>query len=162
MFIELPTIWVVVLNVLLWPVIQLGLAWIFTRLPARWFYPPPGPLPGETAEFYQRALRIRRWKDRLPDGAAWLNGGFSKATLAKRDAAYLERFAVETWRGECCHLAAIAATSVFFLWNPLWADGVMLIYAVVANLPCIVAQRYNRLRLAETSRFAKRRRPATE
>lgn len=148
MLIELPMIWIVALNLMLWPVIQLGLAWGFTRMPTLWFRPPQRPLPGETVEFYEKRLQIRRWKDRLPDGAAWLGGGFPKAKLAKRDAAYLARFAAETWRGECCHLAAIASTPVFFLWNPPWADGIMLVYALLANLPCIFAQRYNRMRLA--------------
>jgi glycosyl-4,4'-diaponeurosporenoate acyltransferase len=36
---------------------------------------------------------------------------------------------------------------VFFLWNPWWGDAVIIVYAIGANLPCILAQRYNRLRL---------------
>ncbi|MCF7734052.1 MAG: hypothetical protein K9N23_20380 [Akkermansiaceae bacterium] len=32
-------------------------------------------------------------------------------------------------------------------WNSWWADAVMAAYAIAANLPCILAQRYNRLRL---------------
>jgi len=35
---------------------------------------------------------------------------------------------------------------IFFLWNPWWADLIIVIYAVAANVPCILAQRYNRLR----------------
>ena len=41
---------------------------------------------------------------------------------------------------------ALGCAPVFFLWNPWWADLVMVAYALAANLPCILAQRYNRLR----------------
>ena len=37
MLIELPIVWIVVLNVAGWPVIQFGLAWLFTRMPVTWF-----------------------------------------------------------------------------------------------------------------------------
>ncbi len=36
---------------------------------------------------------------------------------------------------------------LFFLWNPAWAGWVMVLYATLANGPCIITQRYNRVRL---------------
>jgi glycosyl-4,4'-diaponeurosporenoate acyltransferase len=86
-------------------------------------------------------------KDRLPDAARWFDGGFAKGSLAAHDPAYLRRFIRETWRGELCHWFALGCVPVFFLWNPWWADMVMVGYAMMANIPCILAQRYNRLRL---------------
>lgn len=146
---ELPIGWVVALNVLGWPVIQLGLAWGWTRLPARWLKAPTA-LPFERGGgFYERAFAIRRWKDRLPDGASWIGGGFAKARLQQRDAGYLERFIVETWRGELCHWCAFAFVPLFFLWNPWWGDLVIVAYALLANGPCILVQRYNRARMQE-------------
>lgn len=145
--IELPVAWLVALNVIGWPVVQLGLAWSFTRLPSAWFEPPP-PFGWERrGRFYERVFGIKRWKDRLPDGAGWIGGGFAKGTLSGSAPDYLRRFVRETWRGELCHWAAIAFTPVFFLWNPWWGDAVMIAYAIAANFPCILAQRYNRLRL---------------
>jgi glycosyl-4,4'-diaponeurosporenoate acyltransferase len=38
---------------------------------------------------------------------------------------------------------------IFFIWNPLWAGWVMVVYATLVNFPCIISQRYNRARLAE-------------
>ncbi len=152
MWIELPRAWVVVLNVAGWPLIQLTLAWLFTRMPSSWFRPGPGAGWEDAGRWYERRLAIRRWKDRLPDGARWLGGGFSKANLASTERDYLHRFAQETWRGELCHWAALACTPVFFLWNPLWADLVMTAYALAANLPCILALRYNRARLLRAGR----------
>ena len=46
----------------------------------------------------------------------------------------------------CIGKRALGCAPLFFLWNPWWADLIMLTYALMANLPCIFAQRYNRLR----------------
>ena len=147
MLIELPIGWIVVLNVVGWPVIQFGLAWLFTLMPFAWFE-PSGSHPWEQGgRFYERMFGIKRWKDRLPDAARWFEGGFAKGSLAGLDPAYLRRFIRETWRGELCHWFVLGCVPVFFLWNPWWADLVMVGYAVMANIPCILAQRYNRLRL---------------
>jgi glycosyl-4,4'-diaponeurosporenoate acyltransferase len=145
--IELPILWVLVLNIAGWPAIQLGLAWAFTKMPVSWFHPPHSFAWERGGRFYERVFGIKRWKDRLPDAARWFGGGFAKGTLAGLDSEYLRRFVVETWRGELCHWMALAFAPVFFLWNPWWADLVMAAYAIAANLPCILAQRYNRLRL---------------
>jgi glycosyl-4,4'-diaponeurosporenoate acyltransferase len=40
----------------------------------------------------------------------------------------------------------MACAPVFFLWNPWWSDLIIVAYALTANLPCILAQRYNRAR----------------
>ena len=144
---ELPVGWIVALNVAGWPLLQLGLAWGFTRLPVGWFNPPGARAWEQGGRFYQRWFGVKRWKDRLPDAARWFGGGFAKGTLLGTRRDYLQRFIRETWRGELCHWCALACTPVFFLWNPWWGDWAITAYAVAANLPCILAQRYNRLRL---------------
>lgn len=143
--IELTAGWIVTLNCLGWPAIQTGLAWLFTRMPATWFN-APSAFEGEEW-LYFRVFHVRRWKDRLPDAARWFEGGFAKRSLATAEPPYLRRFIRETWRGELCHWSAFAFLPLFFLWNPWWADLVCLAYVIAANLPCIIAQRYNRLRL---------------
>jgi glycosyl-4,4'-diaponeurosporenoate acyltransferase len=143
--IELPLGWVVALNCIGWPVIQLGLAWLFTRMPAAWFHAPGAAVIEPW--LYDRVFHVKRWKDKLPDAAAWFSGGFAKRSLADKNPDYLRRFIEETWRGELCHWCALAFVPLFFLWNPWWADLVILAYALAANLPCILAQRHNRIRL---------------
>jgi glycosyl-4,4'-diaponeurosporenoate acyltransferase len=145
MLIELPLWWILAINCMGWPLIQMGLAWIFTRLPEDWFDAPTG-CKGEEG-FYRHVLHVRCWKDRLPDAAGWFAGGFAKRSLAESGPLYLQRFVRETWRGELCHWSALAFTPVFFLWNPWWGDLICLGYAIAANLPCIIVQRHNRLRL---------------
>ena len=90
---------------------------------------------------YER-LRIRRWKDRLPEAGALFAGGVSKRRLA----ADLERFAAETRRAEYGHWLAMACAPVFALWNPLMGVVLMATYSVVVNAPFIAIQRYNRQR----------------
>jgi len=145
MVIELPIVWTVVLNAGGLAAIQLGLAWGVTRLPAGWF----PARAGRGSLHYYEMLGIRRWKTLLPDGAGWFTGGFPKARLTGKDADYYQRFIRETWRGEICHWAAIACVPVFFLWNPWWGNLVIVVYALLANLPCILIQRYNRLRFGK-------------
>lgn len=143
---------IVVVNILVWLVIHLGMAWAGTRLPARlfsprhWLYRARGWERG--GRLYEQRLGIKRWKDRLPDGAALFAGGFRKAVLETKSPDYMQRFERETCRGEAVHWVVIVSSGFFFLWNPLWAGWVMIVYAVAANLPCILVQRYNRLRLA--------------
>jgi glycosyl-4,4'-diaponeurosporenoate acyltransferase len=95
---------------------------------------------------YER-LGIRRWKDRLPEFGAVFRGGASKRSLPSRDTPHLTRFAAETRRAEIVHWAIPLVSPLFALWNPAWLVGAMAAYAVVANAPCLIVQRYNRGRL---------------
>jgi glycosyl-4,4'-diaponeurosporenoate acyltransferase len=138
-------------NLLGWPAIHLSVAGIFLSLPSSWFENDTwltAPRWWECGgRLYRDRLAIRRWKALLPDGAPWL-GGFAKKEMRGHDLAYLSRFLLETRRAELAHWCMLCCLPVFFLWNLPWACCVMTLYALVANLPCIVAQRYNRLILS--------------
>jgi len=148
-------IWIA--NILGWPVIHIVIGKIFLGLPVHYFE-RDGFLYAERSwerdgEVYRRGLMVRSWKSWLPDGAPWL-GGFSKKRLAGHDPEYLGRFLAEARRAELAHWCMLACLPLFFLWNPLWACGVMTLYGVGANLPCIVVQRYNRIVLTRLMRRA--------
>ena len=109
---------------------------------------------------YERA-GIRRWKDRLPEAGATFRGGRSKRALPGRSDDELRAFAAETRRAELVHWVIPSITPVFVLWNPPALVGAMAVYAVVANLPCLFVQRYNRARVARVlDRRAARSTPA--
>ena len=55
------------------------------------------------------------------------------------------------------HWMILVIVPVFALWNPAPLVAAMVAYAVVANLPCVMVQRYNRARI---ERVTQRRRPA--
>ena len=152
MLVEVPVIWLVVANVLGWLVIHLGVAWLVTQFPDRIFRPDDWLYRSRTWEsggrFYEKTFRIRAWKDLLPDGAALFRKGFRKRRLKTGSREYLELFVRETCRGEFAHWIVLSCSLLFFLWNPLWAGCAMVGYALVVNVPCIIAQRYNRIRLS--------------
>ncbi len=97
--------------------------------------------------WYERRLRIGAWKGRVPEAGGFYDGGYSKAAIADRSSANLERYAAETRRAELTHWLLMACGPLFAIWNPPVAVAAHLTYAVGANLPCIAIQRYNRARL---------------
>ena len=74
--------------------------------------------------------------------------GFPKGSLQSTDTAYLQRFMLETRRGELSHWLQWFIISAFITWNPFPANLVILTYAALANLPCILNLRYTRIRMA--------------
>jgi glycosyl-4,4'-diaponeurosporenoate acyltransferase len=96
---------------------------------------------------YDRLLRVRRWKDGLPEAGALFPGGVSKRSLPKARDGGIERFAIETRRAELGHWLALCAAPAFGLWNPPLATYLMIVYAAAVNLPFVVIQRYNRARV---------------
>lgn len=144
-------------NILGWPVVHLAIGYTSVRLPPRlfardsWLTAPRRWEDG--GRVYRNWLGVHRWKALLPDGAPWF-GGFAKKSLSARDTEYLQLFLLETRRAEIAHWCMLGCLPLFFLWNPPWASWVMAAYAFAVNLPCILAQRYNRLVL---SRVALRR-----
>lgn len=103
---------------------------------------------------YER-VAIKRWKDRVPELGQHA-GGRSKRTLPGRSRAALERFAAETRRAEYVHWAIPCLLPLFAWWNPAPLFTAMTAYALVANLPFVAIQRYNRGRVARILRRAGR------
>lgn len=113
---------------------------------------------------YER-LGILRWKDRIPEAGSVFGRGASKRALPGRSDDHLWRFAAETRRAEIVHWQIMAITPLFLLFNPPVLIVAMVVYAVVANIPCIAIQRYNRIRITRilerrtARRTARRPRP---
>ena len=151
MLIELPALALVLVNVGAWLVIHLGVAWGVTQLSedrfrvGGWLFRQRRFEAG--GALYDRLFWVSQWKRWLPDGAALFKRGFKKKRLLSREPAYLARFARETCRGELVHWLTLVAAPLFFLWNPIGVGLVMIAYAVLASVPFIVAQRFNRFRL---------------
>lgn len=155
MWIELPNLWIGVVNAFGIPAVHLAIAWWSQRRvdaafePQSVFYRIRG---WETAgRIYEEVFLVRKWKDMLPDAASWL-GGFAKAKLTSRDPDYLRRFVVETCRGEQSHWLQMVAVAFFVLWTPFPYALIILGYAVFSNLPCIMNLRYTRSRLMRALR----------
>ncbi len=103
---------------------------------------------------YRRYLKIHRWKDRLPEAGEFFSlHPFNKAHLVRFDKEYLSRFILETCRAELAHLLPFLFYPLCLPWNPWPANLIMFIYAILANVPFIIIQRYNRARLLSLPLF---------
>ncbi|HET9441905.1 MAG TPA: hypothetical protein VFO65_01210 [Acidimicrobiales bacterium] len=141
----------VVVDVAAWAAIHAGTGYLVHRLPARLFERDLAvhrlrAFEGD-GSVYVRVLRIRRWKRLLPEAGGLFAGGFDKRHLRGAGGDHLRAHLRETRRAELGHWLATAPAPLFVLWNPPAVGAVMIVYAVLANGPCIAAQRYNRLRL---------------
>lgn len=147
--VDLPTWAVVVANIAFWGATHAATGYAVHRLPparlARdgWLLRPRAIERG--GRLYDR-VRIRRWKDVVPEAGALFAGGVSKAHVPATEDGGLERFTVETRRAEIGHWLALAAGPLAALWNGPAGTVAMVGYGVAANLPCIAIQRFNRQR----------------
>lgn len=101
----------------------------------------------QEGKFWRNTFKVHKWKDILPDGASLFNAGYKKKKLPSAQIESLELFIKETKRAELTHILLIFPAPIFYLWNPQWAGHLMIGYALIVNLPFIIIQRYNRLRL---------------
>ena len=151
MIFHLPSLWTLAIDIIVWFCIHLGVSALIsmkgqgTFNPESWLYKERGW--ERDGKAYQAFLRIKTWKGLLPDGAAVFSNGFRKKHLSNRDGAYIRRFILETCRAELTHWIIFAFSVTFFIWNVWWVGIIMIAYAFIVNIPCVITQRYNRIRL---------------
>lgn len=147
----LPKPYSILLDVAAWMLIHAVVGYVVHRLSSSRFASDNVMTRGRRferdGEVYQQLLRVKRWKAWLPEAGTFFPGGFDKKRLPGAADAGLERYIQETRRAEIVHWITAGTAPFFFVWNPIRAGVVMLAYAAVANGPCIIALRYNRLRL---------------
>ncbi len=140
-----------IIDVAAWLCINLGVSGIVSLFsadsfnPGSWLYRVRGW--EQNRWFYDGILRVKAWKRWLPDGAAVSRRAFRKKHLLKSDSAYLQTFLQETCRAEVLHWIIFLFCPVFFIWNQWYVGIIMIAYAAISNVPCIITQRYNRARL---------------
>lgn len=150
--IELPLVWVALLDAVAWGFFHLMISYCTVRIPNQWFIRHESSFRSfrfeQEGDLWQRLFRVKRWKQLIPDGTIFIRNGYNKKALHGNDASSLDEFIVESRRAEVTHWVSIVPASLFFLWNPIWAGWLNVAYAVLFNVPIIIAQRYNRPRLA--------------
>jgi glycosyl-4,4'-diaponeurosporenoate acyltransferase len=151
------------LNVALWAGAQVLAGYAAHRLPLARLQHDRGLLELRRFEaggrWYERRLRIARWKDRLPEAGAFFAGGLTKRAVPPRAGGGVERLAAETRRAELAHWWSFAGLPLCVVWNDALGVALMVAYGLAVNLPPIAIQRYNRGR-AERILQARRRRRA--
>jgi glycosyl-4,4'-diaponeurosporenoate acyltransferase len=159
----LPTFWNIIIDCIAWFIIHIGVARLAVTIPIESIQSMNWLCQNRSWElegkFYSHYVAVRKWKHLLPDGASFLGEkGFPKKRLEKKDNEYLNLFLYETCRAELTHWIIMLFGPLFFLWNPIWVGFLMVGYAVIENLPLIMAQRYNRVRLVRVLEREKPRR----
>lgn len=149
-----PAFWWVLWCSGVWFGIGLATGVVANRMPLRWLERDTWITRLRAVEsdgrLYERRLRIRRWKDLLPEAGDMFRGGFSKRRIRFRDSQHLLRFVAETRRAEYVHWANAVAGVLFLAFLPLWAGLVMVAFGLLTHLPFVFIQRYNRARLLRT------------
>lgn len=98
-----------------------------------------------SGRFYKDKLKINIWKDRIPQFVG--KDGFSKRHLTDVSIEYLDEFIMETCRGEWSHRKSCLSIIITMLINPLLIGLFFSFLIILANVPCLMIQRYNRFRL---------------
>lgn len=152
------------LNILAWLFFHLSISLGLLKLPYSWFSESHllNNLFKKRAfenegKLWRSTFQVHRWKDILPDGASLFNAGYKKKKLPEAHIELLEQFISETKRAELTHILLILPAPLFYLWNPIWAGHIMIAYALIVNVPFIIIQRYNRIRLSHIVRNLKRK-----
>ncbi|WP_069789460.1 hypothetical protein A5482_015580 (plasmid) [Cyanobacterium sp. IPPAS B-1200] len=107
--------------------------------------------------WYEKVLRIKLWKDRLPEAGGFFQGGFSKNSIRGGNYTVMSRFLAETRRAEYVHITIWLFWLVTILWTPRWGFLINLVVGTALNLPCLWVQRYNRVRLQRLLLLKERR-----
>jgi glycosyl-4,4'-diaponeurosporenoate acyltransferase len=143
--------WVIFLNIIVILLIHLGISFVCTKIPLKHFNPFNRFYRTKKFEMggriYTNIFKVKKWKKVIPDGARLFKGGFPKKNLENCSNDYLYIFTQETCRAELTHWLQIVPSGIFFLWNVWWGGVIMIAYFLLANIPCILLQRYNRARL---------------
>ena len=121
-------------------------------LPKKWFHwndIPYRTFPGEQeGKIYDR-LKIRKWKDVVPDMSkilpAVMPGRAPKAAHGSKEE--IELLLQETCVAELIHAAlCVAGVGCVFIW-PGWQGVLLTVLNMLGNIPFMIIQRYNRPRL---------------
>ncbi len=140
----------ILLSFIIWPTIQITIAAVCVWFPDRfygdsfWYRCHRFESSGK---FYEKYFHIKRWKGFLPDGSAIVGIGMKKKQLCDMSDDNLRMYLIESRRAELLHLLAIPPFLLFGLFCPPYVLIFMFLYAVAVNLPCLIAQRYNRPRI---------------
>jgi glycosyl-4,4'-diaponeurosporenoate acyltransferase len=162
--IELPTILTIILDIFAWLFFHLTIAKASLRI--RDSYLSKNNFMFKIYKFeasglvYEKLFLVNKWKDKLPDGSKILKEGFSKNKVDTMTLDYFKKFIIEVNRAELSHWLQMLPAPIFFLFNLPIIGYLMIVYAVLFNLPFIIAQRYNRTKLTRIiNKLAENKKP---
>ena len=96
-------------------------------------------------KIYENLLKIKLWKDKIPQYI--MKNGFSKKKISNLNIDYLKDFISETYRGEINHFICCLIIPFLFFISTKKSFLVFSILILLGNVPFLLVQRYNRLRI---------------
>lgn len=133
-----------------WSVTQLSLSHLFTKVPRsffdtyhHWFKTFPFEQGGQ---LWNRLFLINRWKGYIPEGECLNKNVYNKHVLKPLTQESVYKMIIEMRRAELVHWLSILPVIVFVK-APKCIKTINILYALLANVPIILTQRYNRPRL---------------
>ncbi|MDR4890452.1 glycosyl-4,4'-diaponeurosporenoate acyltransferase [Fredinandcohnia sp. QZ13] len=140
-----------VVNIVGWFILHFAISAICFKIPLRYLLKDIAFFRIASWEgngrIWNRLFLVKKWKRYLIDGSYIVKKSFNKSHLHGTKHEDLIIFAAETKRAELTHWLLMFPAPFFFLWNPYWAGWIIIAYALLANIPFIITQRYNRGRI---------------
>ncbi len=103
---------------------------------------------------YDKYLRIRRWKDRVPDVSKWVPNVVPKKTLVKPTLDQLDSMIQETCVAEKMHIIlCFLSIPVLFIMEGVFGIVLFMFTVIFGNIPFALIQRYNRFRYMRIRRM---------
>ncbi len=157
----IPRLAAIALAFVLWGIFQTGAALLSLKIPAKYLSPDSFYFRQHSWEqggkFYEKVFLVKRWKKFLPDGGAVLGGKYAKKNLVDFSTDNLNQFLIESCRAEITHIMAIFPFWVFGFFASPRVVAIMFVYALLANIPCVIVQRYNRPRIQKLLKIQAKR-----
>lgn len=101
-------------------------------------------------------FKINKWKHYIPEGSQLNQNIYSKKQLTSFKLNDLHTMIIEMRRAELVHWLSMIPV-LAFLKAPAYIKIINVIYVLLANLPIIVTQRYNRPRLEKVYQLTLKR-----
>ncbi len=141
----------IILCFVMWFIIEVTIGFICTKIPEKYFSINKFYFKTyhweKKGRIYDDIFKVKKWKKHLIDGAALFKNGYRKKHITDMSTENLEKFIIESCRAELVHVLCILPFFVFGFFTAFPIVLYMLIYALIINVPCILAQRYNRPRI---------------
>ncbi|WP_059282783.1 hypothetical protein [Bacillus coahuilensis] len=142
----------ILLFILYWIIVQIGIAWWSSKWNISflnhfdWLI-ASSPFELHHKHLYEKYLSIHKWKSRIPDAGCLFIKGTKKKSLVSTKKDKLNQLKIEIDRAELSHWFQILPCLPFFFFTDFTIALIMCFYAFGANIPFILVQRYNRLKL---------------
>lgn len=102
----------------------------------------------QAGKFWRVHFYIHVWKSFFVETGSLLYVSEDKKSFHTKRLDTVKEFIEESKRLELIHWVLLIPAPYFFLWNPTWVGWAMVSYSLLINVPFIMIQRYNRVRLS--------------